>query len=168
MPFDSDFAWQRTLIPDIKRVCADYLIGEAPEEEDRERNTDLIVLLLKPVRVACRLRSFGYLQRYPNDFTIRSRRYSGARTELQKVLTGWGDYIFYGFATSDKTKLAAWLLGDLSVFRLWHHQELAARRTPGTEQPNPDGGSFFRAYDISELPGSFIVHRQLYRCEEVA
>ncbi|MDN5854342.1 MAG: hypothetical protein L0K86_16110 [Actinomycetia bacterium] len=159
MPFDDDFDWQRGLIPQIKRVCANYLIGEAPVQEDMERNTDLIVLRLDPVRVACRLRRHDYLRRYPDEFTIRAGRPSGVQTELQKVLSGWGDYIFYGFASQDGTTLAAWLLGDLNVFRLWHHQQAYARVRPWTSQTNGDGSSTFHAYSVTSLPDRFVISR---------
>jgi hypothetical protein len=163
MSYDSDFEWQRRLLPEVKRICADHLIGEAPEREDRHHNTDLIVLELRPVRVSCRLRRNEDLHRYnrANEFTIRAARPSGAETELQKVLSGWGDYLFYGFASPDGDELAAWLLGDLSVFRLWHHRELAAGRKPWVdEQSNKDGSSKFFAYRIDALPADFEVARK--------
>lgn len=166
MPFDHDYDWQRKFIPEIKRVCVDLLVGEAPIEEDMRRNTDMIVLRLEPVRVACRVRrSIGengvnYLQKYPDDFTIRAERPSGVQTELQKVLSGWGDYMFYGFAAADSTSLAAWMLGDLSVFRLWHHHELALGHQPSRMLPNRDGTKFC-AYNIKDLPDKFIVDQRV-------
>lgn len=42
-PFDHDFDWQRGLLPAVKRVLANYLISEAPAEEDKRHNTDLVV-----------------------------------------------------------------------------------------------------------------------------
>ena len=163
MPFDHDFDWQRGLIPRIKQVCANYLIGEAPVEEDMKRNTDLIVLKLEPVRVACRLRRFDYLSRYGGEFTIRASRPSGAQTELAKVLSGWGDFIFYGFTTADGADLAAWVLGDLSVFRLWHHRQLAVGRQPSITKNNRDGSSDFCAYRIGDLPDEFVRARKVPR-----
>lgn len=164
--FDRDFDWQRQFIPEIKQVLADYLIAEAPDEEDQKHNTDLVVLKLDSIRVACRMRrSIGkngrnYLREYPDEFTIRASRPSGAETELTKMLSGWGDYIFYGFATADESAVAAWMLGDLNVFRLWHHRELWAGRRPGIQKPNSDGSSQLVAYRIGELPQSFVVGRK--------
>ena len=160
-----DFDWQRGLIPEVKRVLANYLIGEAPAEEDMERNTDLIVIRLDPVRVACRLRRFEYASRYPDQFTIREGRPSGAQTELAKVLSGWGDYIFYGFANRDASALAGWMLGSLTAFRLWHARETWAGRRPGLQKPNQDGSSTFRAYNIGDLPGDFLVARKPHQKE---
>lgn len=159
--YDRDFDWQRGLIPEVKRILANYLICEAPAEEDMHHGTDLIVLRLDTVRVACRLRrhKYLYLADYANEFTIRASRPSGAKTELAKILEGWGDYIFYAFASEDATELAAWTLGSLNSFRLWHHQELWRGRRPGISKPNSDGSSEFRAYPLASLPDDFVVAR---------
>lgn len=153
---------QRHLIPQVAQAIAPYLIVEAPAEEDRRHNTDLIVLRLDAIRVACRIRDVKYLSQYGDEFTIRSRRPNGTETELAKILAGWGDYIFYGFASPDYQRLIAWFLGDLNIFRLWHHRYLRDNHgeIPGERVPNVDGSSDFRAYRISDLPGDFIVHRE--------
>lgn len=161
--FDRDFDYQRQLIPEIKRVLANYLIVEADAKEDMQHNTDLIVLKLDTIRVACRVRRFSFLERYPDEFTIRSSRPSGAETELTKMLSGWGDYIFYGFASPSGDELAAWMLGDLKVFRVWHHRELWASRRPGVEQRNGDASSKFMAYNLTNLPADFVVSRKRYQ-----
>jgi hypothetical protein len=169
MSFDRDFDWQRALIPRVKQVLANYLIAEAPFEEDARHNTDLIVLKLDTVRVACRLRRADYAIRYPDEFTIRSRRPSGAETELAKMLSGWGDYVFYGFADPAGTDLNGWVLGDLKVFRIWHSRTLAALpagKAPGAEQRNGDSSSTFRAYRIDDLPGDFVVARVRPRVQQ--
>jgi hypothetical protein len=156
-----DFDGQRRYIPAMKRIVGEYLVGEAPPEEDMQHNTDLIVLRLEAVRIACRVRDFEYLSRrnYANEFTLRSGRPSGIQTELQKVLAGWGDFILYGFKREDDSpELAAWVLGDLKVFRLWCFQWLVEHRgvVPGNEVPNTDHSSKFRAFTIEELPPSFV------------
>lgn len=163
MSFSRDFDKQRALIPHVKQVLANYLIVEAPFEEDARHNTDLIVLRLDTIRVACRLRDFGYLAKYGDEFTVRARRPSGVDTELHKILQGWGDFIFYGFASPDWSGLAAWMLGDLQVFRLWHHHTLARLpegKVPGTLRANGDGSSQFCAYRISDLPPEFVKARK--------
>jgi hypothetical protein len=157
--YEQDYDRQRALIPEIKRVLANYLITEAPVEEDMQRNTDLIVLRLDTIRVACRLRRYRYLADYGDQFTVRLSRPSGAETELAKMLSGWGDYIFYGFASADDSRLASWMLGDLKQFRIWHHRELWAGRKPGVVMKNGDGSSDFVAYRIDELPPEFLVTR---------
>lgn len=162
--FDNDFDWQRALLPEVKRACAAHLICEAPPEEDMKHNTDLIVLKMDTVRIAVRLRRHQYLHQrnYANEFTIRATRpRSGADTELGKVISGWGDYNFYGFASADGKSLAAWVLGDLKVFRLWvnRHMFANAGKMPGTSKLNSDGSSEFYAFTIDDLPPEFVVAR---------
>jgi hypothetical protein len=156
-----DFKWQQRFIPELKRICGEHLIGEAPYEEDAEHNTDLVVLKLEPVRIACRVRTYQYYERYPDEFTIRSDRPSGNKTELAKIVEGWGDYILYGFCTEDESRLTAWTLGNLDVFRLWFNQYIVKHkgRLPGIVQNNHDGSSSFRAFRINELPSGFVVAR---------
>jgi hypothetical protein len=157
--FEDDYEWQAQFLPEIKQLFATILIDAVPVEEDRMLNGGLIVLRLDPVRVACRVRRFHYLHRYRDQFTLRASRPSGVPTDIHKVLSGWGDNYFYGFAKQDDTGLAAWLLGSLNVFRLWHDQQLAqTEQPPGTLIPNDDGTTF-RAYSIDQLPPEFIVSR---------
>ncbi len=156
-----DKAWSDRFIPEIKQHLSAVLIKEAPAIEDAERNTDLIVLKLDSVRVACRIRRHEYLQRYSNEFTIRTGRPSGTKTELAKVFEGWGDYMFYGFANAEQTALAAWFIGDLKAFRIWVFRELyKGSGMPGVEKHNADGSSSFFVFDrravkdfiVSETP----------------
>ncbi|MGB6771167.1 MAG: hypothetical protein WBF51_04100 [Candidatus Dormiibacterota bacterium] len=158
-----DFDWQRALLPMVKRIVGNYLIVEAPWDEDAHHNTDLIVLTALAKRVAVRLRRQRYEASFSNEFTLRSRRPSGTETELSKVLSGWGDYIFYGFESNDPFELGAWTLGDLNAFRLWPSRELWFGRHPGELRSNADGSSEFRAYKISDLPDEFVVSRKATR-----
>lgn len=159
--FAHDFDWQTALVPEVKRIIANYLVSESPIEEDMHHATDLMVLRLDTTRVAVRLRRHSYLKDYGGEFTVREGRPAGTKTELAKILEGWGDYVFYGFATTDEQGLAAWVLGDLSVFRLWHHREAWAGRHPGGRNHNNDGSSWFRAYRIENLPDEFVVAREV-------
>lgn len=160
--WQEDKRWSDRFLPEVKRILGECLIGEAPQEDDRERNTDLIVLHMDAIRIACRLRRHQYLVNYPDQITVRSKRPTGVKSELAKIIEGWGDYMFYGFANETETGLAAWVLIDLSTFRLWLGTELCRRRgqLPGSEQANADGSSKFRAFRLCELPPEAIVARQ--------
>ena len=152
----TDKAASDLLLPNIKAILGQCLIGEPPVEEDQKRNTDLIVLRLAPVRVACRVRKFEYMSEYRDEFTIRTGRPSGAKTELAKIVEGWGDYLFYGFASECGQSLAAWFIGDLAVFRDWYSKQNNSE-VPGTLHYNRDQSSAFRAFCVTELPDAFIV-----------
>lgn len=146
-------------LDEIKSILGVYLIGEPPVEEDEQRNTDLIVLRMEAVRIGCRIRRHHYLHRYADEFTIRSGRPSGVKTEITKIIEGWGDYFFYGFENETGTGLARWTLADLNVFRIWHSRQLyqSGGVMPGVAQANGDGSSAFRAFRWSQLPRDLVV-----------
>lgn len=159
MTWENDKKWSDKYIPEIKRNLGQHLISE-PEnfKEDKEHNTDLTILQLNPYRIACRIRKDKYREKYGNEFTIRaSRPITGHKTELTKIIEGWGDYFFYGFANDEH--LTQWFIGDLKAFRLWFNRELWKMDKglmPGIEQHNFDGSSGFRAFDKNAIP-DFIV-----------
>lgn len=159
--FVTDFAWQRQFLPKVKKALAETLIVEAPFEEDANRNTDMMVLHARNLRISCRIRKYADLK-YSDEFTIREGRPTGTKTELTKIIEGWGDYMFYGFAAESGPELSAWILGDLTVFRGWFMRKLSklnAGELPGIQKPNTDG-TFFRAYRIADLPAEFVKDRR--------
>ena len=162
--------WSDRFLPEIKRTLGEFLICESAAEEDAERNTDLMVLTLGAVRVGCRVRQWPYLEKYSREFTIRSGRPSGVKTELAKIIEGWGDYLFYGFANEEGNALAQWFIGDLNVFRLWHSTRLAKSGgcLPGAQMPNSDGSSHFVAYQVADLPDYFVVAKASRLAEAAA
>lgn len=156
-----DKKWSDRFLPEIKSIVGKHLIGAAPDDEDAQHNTDLIVLRLEAIRIACRIRTPNYYPTFAGEFTIRSDRPSGVKTELCKIVEGWGDFLFYGFSDATETQLQAWLLGDLKVFRRWHSSQLIQHegRQPGQAQTNKDGSSSFRAFRLCDLPSSFVIAR---------
>lgn len=161
--WQGDKRWSDRFLPEIKSIIGAHLIGEPPMEEDAERNTDLMVLKMDAVRIACRVRRPGYRAAYGNEFTIRSSRPSGAKTELGKVIEGWGDYILYGFSDAQERSLAGWLLGDLKIFRAWYARELAGLPPgsyPGTQKENHDRSSKFYVFSTDQLPRDFLIARK--------
>lgn len=148
-----DKRWADQFTLSVTSVLGQVFIQPASAEEDARHNTDYVVFNLDRVRVACRIRRPEQL-RFHRDFTIRCRRPSGATTELAKVLSGWGDYLFYGFSTQSGD-LGVWRIGDLSVFRLWFHRECVRRNgaPPGWLKSNDDGSSDFRVYLWDGIPG---------------
>ena len=153
MTWEGRKRWADRFLPEMSRIIGEHLIVEAPLEEDRHRNTDLIVLRLEAVRIACRVRRFGYKAKCGDEFTIRTGHPSGARTELDKVMDGWGDFMLYGFCDHSETFLQRWTLIDLDVFRRWvtEHKELHQGYLPGVQFGNPDG-TRFRAFRYADCP----------------
>jgi len=160
-----DKAWSDGLLIQIKSILGVYLIGEASQEEDQQHNTDLVVLKMEAVRVGCRIRRFAYWQNetFRQQFTIRSSRPSGAETELAKIISGWGQYLFYGFADETEAELQAYTILDLNVFRLWLMREMVRNKgtLPGTELQNGDASSTFRIFDWRDIPNDAILAQSL-------
>jgi hypothetical protein len=140
------------------------------------RNTDL-VLVLDGRRIACRVRKHNYLYDktptgipYYDQFTIRSSLASGNKTELHKIMEGWGNANFYGFANKQETGLDAWVFGRLNVFRLWMFEELVKNKgvIPAAEVPNLDRRESFIPFNITDLPSDFVIARQIPDFDQIA
>ena len=155
----NDKRWSDKFLPEIKQILGLHLIGEPPVEEDQERNTDLIVLKMEAVRIACRVRRNEFM-RYKDEFTVRSSRPSGIKTELKKIVEGWGDYLFYGISEKEEEKLEHYILGDLKFFRAYFVDYLSAHgagQLPGVRKENLDGSSAFYCFKYKDIP-DFVIH----------
>jgi hypothetical protein len=149
--------WQRSkssadrFEPEAKRILAEHFIRPATREEDIFEATDLRVFSVAPLTVAWRHRDAKYLTRYPHDITIRLARPSGARTEFDKIVDGWGHVFLYTFGDESSLKVVAWRLIDLDALRAQMIKGPALRYV---DCPNPDGSSVLRAYNTrSFAPG---------------
>ena len=161
--WNHDKDWSDKYLTSVKEILGRLLIGPAPIEDDQKRNTDLIVLKMDAVRIGCRIRRLHHYARYGEQFTVRSERPSGTKTELAKIIEGWGDYLFYAFAAHEGPILHAWTLIDLRAFRLWLSRQLVRNKgvLPGALIPNADGSSEFRAFHLSDVDPSVIKERMV-------
>jgi hypothetical protein len=166
MGWQDDKAWSARFIPQMQRHLAPLLIKVAQPDDDILRNTDLVTLEVDgKVRVACRVRRHEYLSRYGDEFTLRCTRPTGTMTEIDKVLSGWGDYLFYGFADASESDLATWFVGDLQVFREWvTRYRRKFSDWPGELRRNHDGSSAFMAFSIVDVDPRFVVERNRLTC----
>lgn len=154
--YRTDRAWSDRFIPSIKQIVGPHLLVPATLELDAREATDLLVFTARDVRIAARMRSTEYAERYPFDFTIRSLRDSGAETELSKIVSGWGDWLFYGFDGGEWNACPWWLL-DLNVFRRSLNFHMAGIKKIKF-QINPNGdGTHFAAYDIRSFPAELVI-----------
>lgn len=154
----ADKAWSDCFIERIKEIIGRALIVAAPVEDDQLYNTDLLMLRCDSVRIACRIRRYEYHKRFSHEFTIRCTRPSNNKTELEKILEGYGDYFLYGFANEQQDDIAHWTLCNLAVFRGWYWlRELRCSADLGIRQKNVDGSSDFRVFRWDEFPMNFVV-----------
>ena len=145
MSYSKDRQWSDQFIPCMRRLIGPYLLEPSSLEVDTKQAADLVVLHARDVTIACRVRRHGYADRYPYEFTIRSARDSGARTELEKLTDGWGDWMFYGHAAKSSPAVERWWLIDLDA---WRAALIRDRKgVAGKPQSNGDG-THFVAFDV--------------------
>ncbi len=122
-------------------------------EQDTQEAADLILTDGdKEYKIALRLRSNSYIEKYFFDFTIRHAYKNGSKTEYEKVLVGeHADLMFYGFM--EGKKVSRWLMFSLDEFRNQHETRPSGRVTPQPHihyslRKNTDKINDFYAYDI--------------------
>lgn len=144
--FANDFDWQKKYYSQIARILkmnASKIVkvAIADEQADTKEATDFVVTL-KGGSIAVRIRK-DVGSKY-HDLTIRSKRRSGAETELQKIKKGYVD--FYLYIWTNNESITDWWLVDVNCL---HSSGLLD--TPRREIWNRDGGSAFIAFVASEL-----------------
>ncbi len=145
-----DKSWSDKFMQKLQMVAGLLITSPAPVADDAFKNTDMIVLVARSVRIACRIRRYEFYKSFPHDFTIRSARDTGTKTELSKILDGWGDYLIYGFSNQAETNLEAWRVINLEAFR----QNF--KSLPYSTLSNGDG-THFCAFDVRRMPPGIVV-----------
>jgi len=140
---------QEILKQAFPRFIPQVTVDIATFTQDTQQATDLIINT-PTCNIGCRVREYQAYTKYPDQFTIRSRVYKGGRTELDKILEGYGDYNFYAFENETGTDFIHWFIYSLDIFRQYH------KVCQGQEFRNPDG-SYFKAFKLTDFPASFLV-----------
>ena len=139
--YNANRSWSDQFLPDIKRIVGRHLLEVSPDPLDWHHATDLLMLDARDMRIAARVRRPGYAEAYPHQFTIRSKLPSGAQTELAKIISGKGDWLFYGHADASQTAIESWQLIDLRAFRAGLIRKGAQGLRWGNKR-NADGTTF--------------------------
>lgn len=163
MSYSSDRRWSDAFIPAIKKIVGPLLLEESSFEVDTQQAADLVILNARDKTIAARVRRAGYADRYPYEFTVRSKRDNGARTELEKMVDGFGDWMFYGHAHEDGMNVSRWMVINLASWRA----ALIRKQAPYQKQSNGDG-THFVAFDIRALPQSVLIAASFHVPREVA
>jgi hypothetical protein len=150
--FRSDYEWQLKFVGRVKEIVGALLVQPATFEMDTTEATDLIVLKARELRIACRVRRAAgeYAKHYPWEFTIRAHRDSGAKTEMEKIINGWGNWMFYGHADYDEpsaaipASISTWFVIDLESWRI----QLANGTAPPAKRKSNHDGTYLNAYDV--------------------
>lgn len=146
MSYQGDRDWSDGFIPALRYIVGPLLVEPSSLVQDQEQAADLVVFTARSVTIACRVRRPGYSEMYPYDFTIRSWRPTGVKTELAKINEGWGDWFVYAHANPDELNLDRWMVLDLDVFRSAWANDRRVQLAP--ERPNRTDGTKFRAFDV--------------------
>ena len=155
MGYKLDRKWSDQFMPEVKEKLASLFIKEANDEEDMKRATDICTITLEPVRCAVRVLRWENSHKYMDSFTIRMKR-PNRRTELCKIVEGYGDYSFFAIADEHDQFLASWFIGDLKVFRVWFMKQLWTNKRKFIIIKNKDNSSSFLSIKINDLPKEFI------------
>lgn len=149
MSYSADRSWSDQFIPSIKDIVGPRLLNVSSDVVDRQQAADLVVLRGDgDITVACRIRRFGYADRFPDDVTIRSGRDTGAKTELAKIIEGFGSWFFYGHQSArGSAEIGLWWLLDLDAFRAHHF-----RGHRGRLMSNGDG-THFQVFEVGRFEG---------------
>ena len=157
--------WSDQFIPSICDIVGPRLLIPAPFEIDTQQATDLIVLRVRDLSIAARVRDAagGYYKRYPKQFTIRSQVHSGVPTELTKIINGWAGWMFYGFGRVSPVRFVAWRIIDLNVFRATLIRDASTCKHPDvsladrSHQVSNGDGTHFMPFDISDFPAELLI-----------
>ena len=152
MGYDADRRWSDAFIPAIKKIVGPLLLEESSFEVDTQQAADLVVMNARDKTIACRVRRCGYADRYGYEFTIRAKRDTGAKTELEKIVDGFGDWRFYGHAAEDGMNVSRWMVISLPALRA----AIIRKQAVPIKQSNSDG-THFVAFDVRALPESCLV-----------
>ncbi len=147
MSYSTDRGWSDLMCDHIRQIVGPHLLRPTPFVLDTKFAADFYVFTAKDMTIAARVRRPGYADRYPFEFTLRSCRDNGVKTELAKIIDGWGDWLFYGHATSDD-RICGWWLIDLASFRAGIIRHVRGEhKIRFTKKSNGDGTHFI-AYDV--------------------
>lgn len=148
MSYRSDRAWSDRFIPAIRRIVGPHLLEPSSLKVDTQQAADLVVLTGRDLTIAARVRRPGYVDRHPYEFTLRAHRASGARTELQKIVDRWGDWLLYGHAINDTDpEIGRWMIVDLHSFRSSYARRIITDGMSGMKK-NTDGATAFAWFDV--------------------
>lgn len=144
------------LLPHTDITNKFILTSEAPDYEDQTQATDIVAQMsslldddgsIETITFGMRDRRYNGHSKYLKEFTVRSKTRYNSKTELEKILQGYGDFNLYCWTTNDE--ITDWTLLDLDAFRF--HMQWNRSRLKYTAIPNHDGTEFY-AFDITSFP----------------
>jgi hypothetical protein len=165
-------AWSDAFSFPLRQTIGQVLVVPADVIQDLRENTDYW-FAVESRQIAARVRNlYDYWNRsegiqWGDEFTLRSARPGGTKTELEKILEGKGQVFVYAWGDASlATPLPAYTFIDLNKFRFWvnkilmpglHHPWFQAD-PPWHVRQNADGTEFW-VLPISKMPEEMILRR---------
>lgn len=137
----------------VKQIVGPRLLVKAPLEVDLREATDLMVMKSGDFRLAVRVRTPGYFDRYPDDFTLRHWLRGNVPSELSKIKQGYADWMFYGHQLTESPRdgFRNWRLFNLDAIRV-HHCQRQDPRIITSVIPNKDGYTALQRFNYLSFP----------------
>lgn len=149
-------------MPMVKAALGQVIINIGEKIEDQKEMTDLKILGTGKKRIGVRVRN-PYSENNPNldiyenfgdEITIRIKR-QRRKTELQKIMEGWGDIYFYGIGDKNQSKFKTFTIFDLDGLRqLYNHK---GKEIFHAKHWNKDHSSKLGAMKIKLLDSKYIL-----------
>jgi hypothetical protein len=143
--FEQQFEWQAKFVDQVVGLVAPSIINVSSAHVDRNENGDFEISFPRNGTIGCRLRKPDQ-SRFVGDVTFRSHSRFGGKTEISKIIDGYGDFFFYGHV-NEQDVIWHWYLIDYTKLRaLFVRRPGLLRRDPIC---NRDGSKFlvYRAED---------------------
>ena len=153
----STTSWKRRYLPEIQRILGEVLFRSPRCHDLPDGSEGLIRLSIRKTHIVCRVAQQSLLRQDVDRFSLPCADADGRDQEFQKVLCGWGDYLFFGLAYPGDARLAAWFLGDLQVFRGWADAHWFAHQDWPGELRGARRGGTYRRFRLRDMPREFVV-----------
>lgn len=154
----SSYNEKRTFSDKFERQIKAILGGVFFQNEihkDIHEATDLLILSIKAkLTFACRVRRNKYFDAFKNEFTIRKLE---NKSEIEKIINGFADYLFYGFCSEDEKNIVYYHIIDLDVFRKYCNLDRKLH-------DNKDG-TYFYSFKFAEFPLNLIKYKWRKLCQ---
>ena len=151
--YSENRSWSDLMLDQIRQIVGPLLLRPTPHEMDCRQAADLYIFTGRGMTIAARVRRFGYADKYPYEFTVRSVVQSGAKTELAKIIDGFGDWFFYGHSSPDSVVTNWWLI-DLDSFRAALIRDGRFGFGLGFKERSNKDGTRFISFDLRSFPAS--------------
>lgn len=158
--FEMNFEWSERFKNEIKQILYIYFnsleFTEGTLEEDRYQCTDLISINNK-IRISARVRRFKFYRNNYDELTLTEN--PDKKPELKKIMEGWGNYYFYGYCDKNESRIHAWAIYDLDIFRSWILDYMFLYSTfPGKirDKNDSNGTEKFRIIDVTNVPNIIV------------